>query len=106
MAQAAVNTFLPIYLRNELGYAPYEAAGYLFLGQVAGIASSPLLGFTLGSHRSQVDAGALSGATWSIHSRREPGCPWFSAGNSRDLHGCLHVPADGRLPGQRDGHRR
>ncbi|MFN0072569.1 MAG: MFS transporter [Chloroflexota bacterium] len=44
MAQAAVNTFLPIYLRNELNYAPYEAAGYLFLGQVAGIASSPLLG--------------------------------------------------------------
>lgn len=45
MAQAAVNTFLPIYLRNELNYEPLAAAGYLFLGQVAGIASSPLLGY-------------------------------------------------------------
>ena len=45
MAQASVNTFMPIYLRNELSYAPWEAAGYLFLGQVAGIASSPVLGF-------------------------------------------------------------
>lgn len=43
-AQAAVNTFLPIYLRIELGYAPVVAAGYLSLGQVAGIVSAPLLG--------------------------------------------------------------
>lgn len=45
MTQAAVNTFLPIYLRSELQYSPYEAAAYLFAGQVAGIASSPALGF-------------------------------------------------------------
>jgi MFS family permease len=44
MAQAAVNTFLPIYLRNELNYEPIVAGGYLFLGQVAGIVSSPVLG--------------------------------------------------------------
>lgn len=44
MAQAAVGTFLPIYLRNELNYEPIIAGGYLFLGQVAGIVSSPLLG--------------------------------------------------------------
>jgi MFS family permease len=44
MSQAAINTFLPIYLRNELNYEPIVAAGYLFLGQVAGIASSPVLG--------------------------------------------------------------
>ncbi|MSQ24440.1 MAG: MFS transporter [Chloroflexi bacterium] len=45
MAQAAVGTFLPIYLRNELNYPPIVAAGYLFLGQVAGIGSSPVLGY-------------------------------------------------------------
>jgi MFS family permease len=44
MTQAAVNTFLPIYLRNELNYEPIVAGGYLFLGQVAGIVSSPVLG--------------------------------------------------------------
>ena len=44
MSQAAVNTFLPIYLRNELNYEPIIAAGYLFLGQVAGIVSAPLMG--------------------------------------------------------------
>jgi len=44
MAQAAVNTFLPIYLRNELDYEPLVAGGYLFLGQVAGIVSAPLMG--------------------------------------------------------------
>ena len=45
MAQAAVATFLPIYLRNELNYAPIIAAGYLFLGQIAGIVSAPALGY-------------------------------------------------------------
>jgi MFS transporter, FSR family, fosmidomycin resistance protein len=44
MAQAAVNTFLPIYLRNELNYEPVVAGAHLFLGQVAGIVSSPILG--------------------------------------------------------------
>jgi MFS family permease len=44
MAQAAVNTFLPIYLRNDLNYEPLVAGGFLFLGQVAGIVSSPVLG--------------------------------------------------------------
>ena len=44
MAQAAVNTFLPIYLRNELNYSPLITGGHLFLGQAAGIVSSPLLG--------------------------------------------------------------
>jgi FSR family fosmidomycin resistance protein-like MFS transporter len=44
MSQAATNTFLPIYLRNELNYEPIVAGGYLFLGQVAGIVSSPVLG--------------------------------------------------------------
>ena len=44
MSQAAMNTFLPIYLRNELNYEPIIAGGYLFLGQVAGIVSSPVLG--------------------------------------------------------------
>ncbi len=45
MAQSAVSTFLPIYLRNDLGYDPITAAGHLFLGQVAGIASAPVLGY-------------------------------------------------------------
>jgi MFS family permease len=45
MAQSAVNTFLPIYLRNELHFTPGEAGFYVFLGNVAGIASSPMLGF-------------------------------------------------------------
>jgi MFS family permease len=45
MAQSAVNTFLPIYLRNELHFTPGEAGFYVFLGNVAGIASSPMLGY-------------------------------------------------------------
>ena len=45
MTQAAVNTFLPIYLRNELAYEPIIAAAFLFLGQVAGIVSAPVLGY-------------------------------------------------------------
>jgi MFS family permease len=45
MAQSAVNTFLPIYLRNELHFSPSEAGFYVFLGNVAGIASSPMLGY-------------------------------------------------------------
>lgn len=45
MSQTAVGTFLPIYLRNELNYAPLAAGAYLFLGQVAGIVSSPILGY-------------------------------------------------------------
>jgi MFS family permease len=45
MAQSAVNTFLPIYLRNELHFAPGEAGFYVFLANVAGIASSPMLGY-------------------------------------------------------------
>jgi MFS family permease len=78
MAQAAVNTFLPIYLRNELGYAPYEAAGYLFLGQVAGIASSPLLGFAsdrIGRKMTLVPCLALLGASILAVSLASPGFP-------------------------------
>lgn len=45
MAQGAVNTFLPLYLRLELNYEPLQTAGFVALGQVAGVASSPLLGY-------------------------------------------------------------
>ncbi|MSQ09786.1 MAG: MFS transporter [Dehalococcoidia bacterium] len=44
-AQAAVNTFLPLYFRLDLGYDPWQTAGFVALGQVAGVASSPVLGY-------------------------------------------------------------
>lgn len=43
--QAAVNTFLPLYFRLDLGYEAFQTAGFVALGQVAGVASSPVLGY-------------------------------------------------------------
>lgn len=44
MVQLAVGTFLPIYLRNDLGYQPSDVGLYLAGAQVGGIVSQPLLG--------------------------------------------------------------
>jgi MFS family permease len=44
MATGAFVTFLPIYLRIDLGYSPAEASAFIFASQVAGIASQPVMG--------------------------------------------------------------
>ena len=42
--QGAVSTFLPIYLRLELGHSSIETASFLSAAQVAGIVSQPFMG--------------------------------------------------------------
>ena len=78
MAQSSVNTFLPIYLRNELQFTPYEAGIYLFLGNVAGIASSPLLGFAsdrFGRKKTLVPCLVMLGVSILLMSVAPPGLP-------------------------------
>ena len=43
--QAAVMTFLPIYLREDIGYTTLRTGFYLSAAQVVGIFSQPLMGF-------------------------------------------------------------
>ena len=43
--QSATFTFLPIYLREDLGVSSFTLGIYLFLAQVAGIASQPIMGY-------------------------------------------------------------
>ena len=44
MVQGAVSTFLPVYLRLELGYSALQMTAYVSAAQVAGIVSQPILG--------------------------------------------------------------
>ncbi|MSQ14948.1 MAG: MFS transporter [Dehalococcoidia bacterium] len=44
MAQSAISTFLPVYIRLDLEYSAIEMAAFLSAAQVAGIVSQPLLG--------------------------------------------------------------
>ena len=44
-AQAAVSTFLPIYLREDLGYSSLATSAFLSVSQVSGIVSQPAMGF-------------------------------------------------------------
>jgi len=44
MVQSAVSTFLPVYIRLDLGYSALEMAAFLSAAQVAGIVSQPFLG--------------------------------------------------------------
>ncbi|MCZ6614960.1 MAG: MFS transporter, partial [Chloroflexi bacterium] len=44
-AQAAVSTFLPIYLREDLGYSSLATSAFLSVSQVSGIISQPAMGF-------------------------------------------------------------
>ncbi|MBM3946002.1 MAG: MFS transporter, partial [SAR202 cluster bacterium] len=43
--QSSTLTFLPIYLREELGYSSVAVGLYLSLAQVAGIGAQPLMGY-------------------------------------------------------------
>ncbi|MFN8558429.1 MAG: MFS transporter [Dehalococcoidia bacterium] len=45
VGQATTAIFLPIYLRENLGYAPALAGLYVSLSQLAGIGSQPLMGW-------------------------------------------------------------
>lgn len=45
MVQGAVATFLPLYLRNDLGYERIETGLLLSAAQVGGIVSQPVMGF-------------------------------------------------------------
>jgi FSR family fosmidomycin resistance protein-like MFS transporter len=45
VGQASTSIFLPIYLREDLGYSAALVGGYIALGQLAGIGSQPLMGF-------------------------------------------------------------
>lgn len=44
MVQGAVNTFLPVYLRIDLGYSALQMTAFVSAAQVAGIVSQPVLG--------------------------------------------------------------
>ena len=44
-AQASVSTFLPIYLREDLGYSFLDTSAFLSISQVSGIISQPAMGF-------------------------------------------------------------
>ncbi|MBI4236102.1 MAG: MFS transporter [Chloroflexi bacterium] len=44
-AQSTLATFLPIYLREDLGVSTVRLGLYLFLAQAAGIVSQPLMGY-------------------------------------------------------------
>jgi predicted MFS family arabinose efflux permease len=48
--QAAVMTFLPIYLREDIGYSSIRAGVYLSAAQVVGIVSQPVMGFLSDRH--------------------------------------------------------
>ena len=43
--QSVLLTFLPIYLREDLGVSSFTLGIYLFLAQVAGIGSQPIMGY-------------------------------------------------------------
>jgi MFS family permease len=45
IVQTAVGTFLPVYLRNDLGYQQVETGLLLAAAQVGGIVSQPVMGF-------------------------------------------------------------
>jgi MFS family permease len=44
MTQAALTTFLPVYLANEMGYSPFVVGACLFALQGAGFAAAPVAG--------------------------------------------------------------
>ena len=44
MTQAALTTFLPVYLANEMGYSPFIVGACLFALQCAGFAAAPVAG--------------------------------------------------------------
>ena len=44
VGQAVTAIFLPIYLREDLGYSSLLVGGYIAMGQIAGIGSQPLMG--------------------------------------------------------------
>jgi MFS transporter, FSR family, fosmidomycin resistance protein len=44
MTQAALLTFLPVYLAHDMGYSPFWVGACLFALQAAGFAASPLAG--------------------------------------------------------------
>jgi FSR family fosmidomycin resistance protein-like MFS transporter len=45
VGQASTSIFLPIYLREDLGYSSALVGLYIALGQLAGIGSQPVMGF-------------------------------------------------------------
>jgi FSR family fosmidomycin resistance protein-like MFS transporter len=44
VGQAVTATFLPVYLREDLGYSPLLVGGFIAMGQIAGIGSQPVMG--------------------------------------------------------------
>jgi FSR family fosmidomycin resistance protein-like MFS transporter len=45
VGQATTTVFLPIYMREDLGYSAWLAGVYISMAQVAGIGSQPLMGY-------------------------------------------------------------
>ena len=45
--QAAVFTFLPIYVREDLGQTPWVVGVYVSVAQIAGIAAQPVMGYMM-----------------------------------------------------------
>ncbi|HLG10632.1 MAG TPA: MFS transporter [Dehalococcoidia bacterium] len=44
VGQAVTSTFLPVYLREDLGYSSLLVGGFIAMGQIAGIGSQPVMG--------------------------------------------------------------
>lgn len=50
VGMAAIMTFLPVYLREDLAYSPYGAASLMSLAQLVGIGTQPAMGHLSDTH--------------------------------------------------------
>ncbi len=76
MGQSAIMAFLPLYLREDLGYSKTEVGLYMPLAQVVGIASQPVMGLLsdrFGRKAVLVPGTAALGLLCLALSRAEPG---------------------------------
>ena len=76
MGQSAIMAFLPLYLREDLGYSTTEVGLYMPMAQVVGIASQPVMGLLsdrFGRKAVLVPGTAVLGLLCIALSQAEPG---------------------------------
>ena len=76
MGQSAIMAFLPLYLREDLGYSTTEVGLYMPMAQVVGIASQPVMGLLsdrFGRKAVLVPGTAVLGLLCLALSQAEPG---------------------------------
>ena len=76
MGQSAIMAFLPLYLREDLGYSTTEVGLYMPMAQVVGIASQPVMGLLsdrFGRKSVLVPGTAVLGLLCIALSQAEPG---------------------------------